>query len=70
MNPVICTDNVNSVVRAEICAPNCQVINLNIDSKVEHNVKLRTVNKDQVVNRGIDRRNEAYKPRSNGADRN
>lgn len=54
MDPVVRTDNINSVIRAQICPSDGQVIDLEVDCEVEDNVELGAIYQDQIVDRGID----------------
>lgn len=49
MNVVICADSVNTVVASKVCSPNRKVISLDVDSKIQDNMKLWTVNKNQIM---------------------
>lgn len=53
MNVVIASNRVYTIVAAQICPANSQVIHFDVQHKIEDNVELWTVNQDQVVNSGV-----------------
>ncbi len=68
MNPVVRPNGINTIIGAKIRSSNSQVIHFNINSKIKNEMELRTVNKDQVMNRDIGGRDESKHARSVRAD--
>lgn len=64
MNPVVGTNDIDSIIRSQVTTTNGQVVCLEVDDEVEDNVKLGAVNKDEVVDCSIDWRDETDKPRA------
>jgi len=58
MDPVVFPDRIDAVVAAEIGASDRQMIDLNVLGEVEDEVELRTVDKNQVVEAGVDWRDD------------
>ena len=54
MDPVVFPNRIDAVVAAEIGASDRQMIDLNVLGEVEDEVELRTVDKNQVVEAGVD----------------
>lgn len=49
MDPVICPNCINTIVGSQVSTPDCQVVDLNIHTKIEDEVELWTVDQDQVM---------------------
>ena len=66
VNMIICPNHVYTVITTKVCSADSQVIHLDVQYKVENNVKLWAVDQDQVMNRGVSWRNQSNKARALG----
>lgn len=53
MNVIISSNRVYTIVATQICPTDGQVIYFNVQDEIEHDVKFRTVNQNQVMDSGI-----------------
>lgn len=67
MDPVVGTDRIDAVVTAQVRPADRQVVDLDVHAKVQHEVELRAVDQDQVVDGGIDSRDDAHQTGAIGA---
>jgi hypothetical protein len=54
MNVVVRSNRINTIVATQVRPADGQVIYFDVQDKIEHNVKFRTVHQNQVMNRRID----------------
>lgn len=54
VDPVVCTNNVNSIIGAQVCPANGQMVDLEVLGEVKDDVKLGAVNEDYVVDNSVD----------------
>jgi hypothetical protein len=54
VDPVVCTNNVNSVVGAQVSSADGQMVHLEVLGKVKDDVKLGAVNEDDIVDSSVD----------------
>lgn len=54
VDPIICANHVNPIIRTQVGPSDGEVIYLEVLSKVKDDVKLWAVNENEVVNRSVD----------------
>lgn len=54
MDPIICANHVNPIIRTQVGPSDGEVIYLEVLCKVKDDVKLWAVNENEVVNRSVD----------------
>lgn len=59
VHPVVRAHGINSVVAAQVGSPDGEVVYLEVDPKVEDEVELGAVDQEEVVDRGVDGRDQA-----------
>lgn len=64
MDVVIGPDSIDPIIAAQISTANGKVVRFNIHSKVQDNMEFRTVDEDQIVDRGIGRGDQADQART------
>jgi hypothetical protein len=64
MDVIVRANSINAIVTAQVSSSNREMIGFHVDSEIENNMKLGTVDKDQVMYRGIFWRNQTYEARA------
>lgn len=67
VNPVVGTNSINAIVATKISTSNREMINLHVEREVNYDVELRTVDKDKIMNTGVDWLNQPDQTWSNRA---
>lgn len=54
VNPVVLANCINAIVASKIGSADGEVVHFDVSSKLEDEVKLRTIDQDEIVEAGID----------------
>ena len=64
MDVIVGSNSINAIVTAQVPSTNREMIGFHVDSEIENDMKLGTVDKDQVMYRGVCWRNQTYEARA------
>lgn len=60
VNPIVRANSIDAIVASQICASDCEMADLNIETVVKGKVKFGAINQDQVVDRRVGGRDQSY----------
>lgn len=60
MNPIVRANSIDAIVASQICATDCEMVDLNIETVVKNKVEFGAINQDQIVDRRVGGRDQSY----------